>query len=100
VRGASGLSQGTRVAGNDDERSRRKKTVSLPLLHVQGKEKGEQCRSKRHCSAPFFFFKYETASFRIKRVVSFKKKRRQNASISKSALNYLLFISIASLSIS
>jgi hypothetical protein len=43
---------------------------------------------------------YETASFRIKRVVSFKKKRRQNASISKSALNYLLFISIASLSIS
>jgi hypothetical protein len=25
----------------------------LPLLHVQGKEKGEQCRFERHC---FFFF--------------------------------------------
>jgi hypothetical protein len=52
---------------------RGKKKNCLPLLHVQGKEKGEQCRSKRHCSA-LFFFKYETASFRIKHVVSFKKK--------------------------
>ena len=34
---------------------RGKKKNCLPLLHVQGKEKGEQCRSKRHCSALFFF---------------------------------------------
>ena len=33
----------------------KKKKKCLPLLHVQGKEKGEQCRSKRHCSALFFF---------------------------------------------
>jgi hypothetical protein len=42
----------------------------LPLLHVQGKEKGEQCRSKRHYSA--FFFKHETTLFYTKRTVSFK----------------------------
>jgi hypothetical protein len=28
----------------------------LPLLHVQGRKKEEQCRSKRHRSDPFFFF--------------------------------------------
>jgi len=44
----------------------------LPLLHVQGKEKGEQCRSKRHYSTSFFFFLHETVSFYTKRVVSFK----------------------------
>jgi hypothetical protein len=43
----------------------------LPLLHVQGKEKGEQCRSKRHCSA-FFFLTHETTPFYTKRAVSFK----------------------------
>jgi hypothetical protein len=31
------------------------KTFYLPLLHVQGKKKEEQCRSKQHCSALFFF---------------------------------------------
>jgi hypothetical protein len=48
-----------------------KKTVSLPLLHVQGKEKGEQCRSKRHCSALYFFYMkrrrfMKNASFHLK----------------------------------
>jgi hypothetical protein len=36
-------------------------------LHVWGKKKEEQCRSKRHRSALFFFFDktYETASFHL-----------------------------------
>jgi hypothetical protein len=33
----------------------------LPLLHVQGRKKEEQCRSKRHRSDLFFL--HETASF-------------------------------------
>jgi len=35
----------------------------LPLLHVQGKEKGEQCRSKRHYSTSFFFFYMKRCRF-------------------------------------
>jgi hypothetical protein len=42
----------------------------LPLLHVQGKEKGEQCRSKRHYSAFFFNMKrrcfIQNAPFHLK----------------------------------
>ena len=45
----------------------------LLLLIRGGKEEDEQCRSKRHRSGPFFFiYIYETASFWIKRAVSFK----------------------------
>jgi len=36
----------------------------LPLLHVQGKEKGEQCRFERHCF--FLKKKHETAPFHLK----------------------------------
>jgi hypothetical protein len=62
-----GLWQAGGVSGS----TRKEEKNYLPLLHVQGKEKGEQCRSKRHCSAPFFFL-HETAPFYEKRVVSFK----------------------------
>jgi len=31
------------------------KSFYLPLLHIQGKKKEGQCRSKRHCSVLFFF---------------------------------------------
>jgi hypothetical protein len=50
-----GLLQGTRHAGFNEER-RRSKTAYLPLLHVQRKEKEEQCRSKRNYSALFIYF--------------------------------------------
>jgi hypothetical protein len=40
-----------RVEFNEERRKN-----CLPLLYVQGKEKGEQCRSKRHCSAILIFF--------------------------------------------
>jgi len=43
VRGAW---QSARHEGVNEERRRRKKMFSLPLLHVQGKKKGEQCRPK------------------------------------------------------
>jgi hypothetical protein len=45
--------------------------TSLPLLHVQGKKKKKQCRLK---TTPFhlFFLMHETASFFLKRAVSFK----------------------------
>jgi hypothetical protein len=54
-----GLLQGTQHAGLNEER-RRSKTAYLPQQHVQKKEKEEQCRSKRHCSAffPFHFFSF------------------------------------------
>jgi hypothetical protein len=76
-----------------------KKRFLFPCCTSRGRRKGNSV-VQNDTVLHFFKKKYETASFRIKRVVSFKKKRRQNASISKSALNYLLFISIASLSIS
>ena len=43
-------------AGGVSGSTRKEEKNYLPLLHVQGKEKGEQCRSKRHCSAPFFSY--------------------------------------------
>ena len=58
----------------------KKKKKEAKFLHSvvgsgEGKKKWEQCRSKRHRSVSFFFFfKHETASFWIKRAVSFKKK--------------------------
>jgi hypothetical protein len=58
VRGALGFRQ--KHAGRErQEELKRKKTkvFILPLLHVQGKKKEEQCRSKRHCFALFFFLK-------------------------------------------
>jgi len=44
-----------RANGSQELMKKEKKTAYLHLLHVQGKEKKEQCRSKRHCSALFFF---------------------------------------------
>jgi len=48
----------------------------LPLLHAQGKKKKKQCRLKtapfRPPSFLFFFQTHETASFFLKRAVSFK----------------------------
>jgi hypothetical protein len=67
MRAHGGALAGIRRVGFNEERRKN----CLPLLHVQGKEKGEQCRSKRHCSAIFFFL-HETAPFYEKRAVSFK----------------------------
>jgi len=58
-------------AGGVSGSTRKEEKNYLPLLHVQGKEKGEQCRSKRHCSAPFFFYMkrrrfMKNASFHLK----------------------------------
>jgi len=75
-------------------KEKKNKCFILPLLHLQGKKKEEQCRSKRYCFA-LFFSKHETASFWTKRAISFKYDA--NMSTSKSVLSYLLFISIASL---
>jgi hypothetical protein len=54
---------GSVLAGRHAGRERRGKIKEekkqnlffLPLLHVQGKKKEEQCRSKRHRSDLFFF---------------------------------------------
>ena len=82
-------------------RVKKKKTKAflLPPLHVQGKKKEEQCRSKRHRSGLLFFFMKwrrfgQNAPFHLNRTSA------QNATIFKSALHYLLFISIASLTTS
>jgi hypothetical protein len=70
-----------------------KNGFSSPAARSGEEESGTMSLKTTPFCSSFFFFKSETASFHL-------KKRRQNASISKSALNYLLFISIASLSIS
>ena len=42
-------------AGRERRSSKKeKKKFFLPLLHIQGKKKEEQCRSKRHYFVPFF----------------------------------------------
>jgi len=64
VHGGAALAGRWRVGFNKERKN------YLPLLHVRGKEKGEQCRSKRHCSAHFFL--HETTPFYEKRAVSFK----------------------------
>jgi hypothetical protein len=67
----------------------------LPLLHVHGRKKEEQCRSKRHRSDLllllfFFFFGMKRRRFRQNAPFHLSPARRQNASICKAALNYLL----------
>jgi hypothetical protein len=52
---------------NEERRRKKNKTCYLPLLHVQGKNKEEQCRLKRHYSVLIFFFN-------MKRVVSDKTR--------------------------
>jgi hypothetical protein len=39
-----------------EELKKKNKTFFLPLLHVQGKKKEEQCRSKQHRSVLSLFF--------------------------------------------
>jgi len=52
--------KGLVLAGMREERDatkikeKKQNLFFLPLLHVQGKKKKEQCRSKRHRSDPFF----------------------------------------------
>jgi len=49
----------SRQGEKDAGRSKEEKTkIISSLLHVQGKKKGEQCRSKRHYFVPSFFFKF------------------------------------------
>jgi len=95
---------GSVLAGMWREREVKKaKLFFLPLLHVQGKKKEEQCRSKQHRSGiilSLFFFNMKRRRFGQNAPFHLNKTRRQNASNFKSALNHLLFISIASLSIS
>jgi len=50
VCGAPGFGRACGVQGLM-KKEEENKSVYLPLLHVQGKEKEEQCRSKRHCSS-------------------------------------------------
>jgi len=47
-----------RARSSQELMKRRSKTIYLPLLHIQGKEKEEQCCSKRHYSALFFSFSF------------------------------------------
>jgi len=56
--GASSFGCLAEHAGRErQEEVKKKKTkIYLPLLHVQGKKEEEQCRSKRHCFVPSFFF--------------------------------------------
>ena len=58
----------------------------LPLLHVQGKKKEEQCHSKRHRS-DLFFFNMKRCRFRQNAPFHVNQTRRQNTSIFKAALN-------------
>jgi hypothetical protein len=57
-------------------------------------EDDKQCH-QNNTVCIFFFIVYETVSFCIKRVISFKRKWRQNMSHSKSILN-LWFIQSSS----
>jgi hypothetical protein len=94
---------GSVLAGMWREREAKKKQnfSFFPCCTFRGKKKEEQCRSKRHCSGFFFFFfNMKRRRFGQNAPFHLNKTRRQNASNFKSALNYLLFISIASLSIS
>ena len=79
--------------------NQRKPFFFPPVLHVQGRKKEEQCRSKRHRSVFFFFFYMKRRRFKQNAPFHLSPARRQNASICKAALNYLLFISIVSLPI-
>jgi len=76
-------------------RNKRKRTkTSLPLLRVQGKKEEEQCRLKRHCFVfpPFFFLKmHETASFFLKRVVSFRWKLAPKRQTTSQSFNLRAF---------
>jgi len=96
--GAWGVSFGRHVAW---ERGQKKtKLFFLPLLHVQGEEERGTVSFKTTLFWFFFFFNMKRRRFGQNAPFHLNKTRRQNASNFKSALNYLLFISIASLSIS
>ena len=59
----------------------------LPLLHVQGKKKGNNVAKKNTIMFPFSFFNMKRLCFGQNASFHFNKTRRQNASISKSILN-------------
>ena len=96
---------GFRVKAHE-ERERREvffkktKVFVLPLLHVQGEEERGTVSFKTtpFRSSLFFFLTWNGVV--LDKTHRFIKTGRQNASNFKSALNYLLYISIASLSIS
>jgi len=67
---------------------------SSPTFVCLQEEDDKQCH-QNNTVCIFFFIVYETVSFCIKRVISFKRKWRQNMSHSKSILN-LWFIQSSS----
>jgi hypothetical protein len=70
------------------------KSFFLPLLRVQGKKKAEQCCSKRHRSALFFF---NMKRRRFGQNAPFHLNMAPTRQLPNQSLMYLLFISIASL---
>jgi hypothetical protein len=86
-----GLWQSTWHEGVNEERRRKKnETCYLPLLHVQGKKKEEQCRSKRHCSILYIYF-LNMKQRRFRQNVSFHLNMAPTYSFPNQSLIYPLF---------
>jgi hypothetical protein len=82
------------------ERPKKNKTfLSSPAARSGGRRKRNSV-VQNDTVLVFFFFNMKRRRFGQNAPFHLNKTRRQNASNFKSALNYLLFISIASLSIS
>jgi len=94
--GVSRLLQGTRLTGINEERGR--KLSTFPCCTSGGRRKKNSVAQNDTVLPCFFLFLHETTSFYTKRAVSFKCGASKF--FFKSVLNYFLFISIASLSIS
>jgi hypothetical protein len=93
---------GSVLAGMWREREAKKKNktfLSSPAARSGGRRKRNSV-VQNDTVLVFFFFNMKRRRFGQNAPFHLNKTRRQNASNFKSALNYLLFISIASLSIS
>jgi len=99
MRGALGFRQKHAGKERQEEFKRKKKVFILPLLHIQRKKKKEQCRSKRHCFAPFLFLFFLKSMKRrdFGQNVLFYLNMAPTCQLPNQSLIYLLFISIASL---
>jgi len=82
------------------ERQKNKTFLSSPAARSGEEERGTMSFKTTPFWYCFFFFNMKRRRFGKNTPFHLNKTRRQNASNFKSALNYLLFISIASLSIS
>jgi len=92
---------GSVLAGMWREREAKKQNFSFfPCCTFRRRRKRNNVVQNDAVLVLFFFFNMKRRRFGKNTPFHLNKTRRQNASNFKSALNYLLFISIASLSIS